>query len=200
MTKTREIADILTGVTMTGDLTIDKGTAKIKLGAGANSGPHGIDFYDTDNAVEWGLYYRTGADTITFELGGTTAKLTLDTTGNLTAAGDITAGGNVISQVTINTQTGTTYTTVLTDQSKLVTLNNASAITLTIPANSSVAYPVGTKIDFAQLGAGQVTFAGAGGVTVNGTPTLKLRDRYSAATCIKIATDSWLLVGDLAES
>ena len=112
----------------------------------------------------------------------------------------ITSDGNVVFQVGINAQTGTTYTTVLADQSKLVTLNNASAITLTIPANSSVAYPVGTKIDFAQLGAGQVTFAGAGGVTVNGTPTLKLRDQYSAATCIKIATDTWLLVGDLAES
>ena len=108
--------------------------------------------------------------------------------------------GNVVSQVSINAQTGTTYTTVLADQSKLVTLTNASAITVTIPANSSVAYPVGTKIDFAQLGAGQVTFAGAGGVTVNATPTLKLRAQYSAATCIKIATDTWLLVGDLAES
>ena len=104
---------------------------------------------------------------------------------------------NVVSQVGINAQTGTTYTTVLADQSKLVTLTNASAITLTIPANSSVAYPVGTKIDFAQLGAGQVTVVGAGGVTVNATPTLKLRDQYSAASCIKTATDTWLLVGDL---
>ena len=121
------------------------------------------------------------------------AKLETTSTG-------IEVTGNVVSEVAINTQTGTTYTTVLADQSKLVTLNNGSAITLTIPANSSVAYPVGTKIDFAQLGAGQVTFAGAGGVTVNGTPTLKLRAQYSAATCIKIATDTWLLVGDLAES
>ena len=105
--------------------------------------------------------------------------------------------GSVVSQVGINAQTGTTYTTVLADQSKLVTLTNASAITLTIPANSSVAYAVGTKIDFAQLGAGQVTVAGAGGVTVNATPTLKFRDQYSAASCIKTATDTWLLVGDL---
>jgi len=112
----------------------------------------------------------------------------------------ITSDGNVVFQVGINAQTGTTYTTVLADQSKLVTLNNGSAITLTIPANSSVAYPVGTKIDFAQLGAGQVTFAGASGVTVNSTPTLKLRAQYSGASCIKTATDTWLLVGDLASS
>jgi len=115
----------------------------------------------------------------------------IDGTGNI----DIT--GNVIAQSAINAQTGTSYTLVLGDASKLVTLDNASAITLTIPANSSVAYPVGTKIDLAQIGAGQVTVAGAGGVTVNSTPGLKFIAQFSAATCIKTATDTWLLVGNL---
>jgi len=118
----------------------------------------------------------------------------IDGTGNI----DIT--GNVIAQSAINAQTGTTYTTVIGDASKLVTLSNASAITVTIPPNSSVAYPVGTKIDFAQIGAGQVTIAAGSGVTVNSTPTLKFRAQYSGATCIKTATNTWLLVGDLAES
>ena len=115
----------------------------------------------------------------------------IDGTGNI----DIT--GNVIAQSAINTQTGTSYTLVIGDASKLVTLSNASAITLTVPANSAVAFPVGTKIDLAQLGAGQVTVAGAGGVTVNATPGLKFVAQYSAATCIKTATDTWLLVGNL---
>ena len=115
----------------------------------------------------------------------------IDGTGNI----DIT--GNVVAQSAINAQTGTTYTLVLSDASKLVTLSNASAITLTIPTNASVAYPVGTKIDLAQIGAGQVTVAGAGGVTVNATPGLKFVAQYSAATCIKTATDTWLLVGNL---
>ena len=100
----------------------------------------------------------------------------------------------------INAQTGTTYTTVLADGGKLVTLSNASAITLTIPPNSSVAYPVGTKLDFIQIGAGQVTVAGGTGVTVNSTPTLKFRAQHSGASCVKIATDTWQLVGDLASS
>lgn len=117
---------------------------------------------------------------------------------DITGTGSVDITGNVIAQSALNAQTGTTYTTVLADASKLVTLSNASAITLTIPANSSVAYPVGTKIDFAQTGAGQVTVAGAGGVTVNATPGLKFRAQYSAATCIKTATDTWLLVGDLS--
>lgn len=119
---------------------------------------------------------------------------------DITGTGDVSITGTVVAQSTLNAQTGTSYTTVLADASKLVTLNNGSAITLTIPTNASVAYPVGTKIDLAQIGAGQVTVAGAGGVTVNSTPTLKFRDQYSAATCIKTATNTWLLVGDLADS
>jgi hypothetical protein len=138
--------------------------------------------------------FTTLVEDTTPQLGGD-----LDLNSNdITGTGDISITGTVIAQSTINAQTGTTYTTVLGDASKLVTLSNASAITLTIPANSSVAYPVGTKIDLAQIGAGQVTVAGASGVTVNSTPTLKFRAQYSAATCIKTATDTWLLVGDLA--
>jgi hypothetical protein len=49
-----------------------------------------------------------------------------------------------------------------------------------------------------QIGAGQVTVVGGSGVTVNATPGLKFRAQYSAATAIKIAADSWVLVGDLA--
>ena len=119
---------------------------------------------------------------------------------DITGTGSVDITGNVIAQSAINAQTGASYTTVLGDASKLVTMSNGSANTLTIPTNASVAYPVGTKIDIASVGAGQTTIAGAGGVTINSTPTLKLRAQYSAATCIKTATDTWLLVGDLAES
>lgn len=97
-----------------------------------------------------------------------------------------------------NAQTGTTYTTVLADQGKMVELSNASAITLTVPTNASVAYPTGTQINLLQTGAGQVTVAGAGGVTVNATPGLKLRAQWSSATLLKRGTDTWVLLGDLS--
>lgn len=112
-------------------------------------------------------------------------------------AGSLYSSGAMVGHAKINAQSGTTYTTVLTDDGKTVTLTNAAAITLTVPANATVAYPVGTKIDLVQLGAGQVTVAGAGGVTVNATPGLKLRDQYSGATLSKIATNTWVLFGDL---
>lgn len=103
-----------------------------------------------------------------------------------------------VINLSLNAQTGTTYTLVLADNGKLVTLSNASAIALTVPTNASVAFPTGAIINIQQIGAGQVTVAGAGGVTVTSTPGLKLRAQYSAASIIKTGTDSWTLIGDLS--
>jgi hypothetical protein len=110
---------------------------------------------------------------------------------------------SALGQLTLNAQTGTTYTFVLTDnRNKLVTASNASAQTYTIPLNSSVAFPTGSSINIIAIGAGQVTIQGAAGVTVASTGAVstapKLRVQYSAATLIKVGTDSWYVVGDLA--
>lgn len=99
---------------------------------------------------------------------------------------------------TVNAQTGTTYTLVLTDDGKLVTLSNAFAITLTVPTNASVAFAVGAQILLAQIGAGQVTVAAAVGVTINSSPGLKISAQWKYATLIKRATDTWDLVGSLS--
>jgi len=98
--------------------------------------------------------------------------------------------------ITLNAQTGTTYTLVLTDNGRLVTLSNAAAITVTVPLNSSVAFATGAIVNLQQIGAGQVTVAGASGVTLNGTGT-KTRAQWSAASLIKTATDTWTLIGDI---
>ena len=98
--------------------------------------------------------------------------------------------------VTTNAQTGTTYTLVLSDKDKLVTLSNASAITLTVPTNASVAYPTGSVVNIQQIGSGQVTVVGDTGVTVNATGTTT-RTQWSAASLVKTATDTWTLIGDL---
>lgn len=103
----------------------------------------------------------------------------------------------VPSLTEINAQTSA-YTTVLGDRDKLVEVSSATGVTLTIPANASVAYPVGTSIDILQTGAGQVTIAGAGGVTVNATPGLKLRTQWSSATIFKRAENTWVVFGDLS--
>jgi len=103
------------------------------------------------------------------------------------------------AMIAINAQTGTTYTTVLADDGKLITCSNASAISVTIPPNSSVAYGIGTQINIAQLGAGQVTLVAGAGVTLNSAGSkLKLGAQYAVATCVKTDTNTWFVVGNLS--
>jgi hypothetical protein len=97
-----------------------------------------------------------------------------------------------------NAQTGTTYTYALTDAGKIVEHLNASAITVTVPPNSTTPFPIGSSINIVCTGAGLVTVAQGSGVTVNATPGLKLRAQWSSATLIKRGTNTWILVGDLA--
>jgi hypothetical protein len=121
------------------------------------------------------------------------------TSGTVTLGIDSTVA---LKNLPINAQSGTTYTTVLSDNGSLVTQTNGSAIATTIALNSSVNYPVGAQITFAQLGAGQVTISGAGGVTVVSTGATvsapNLRAQYSTATAIQISTNNWLVVGDIS--
>lgn len=106
--------------------------------------------------------------------------------------------------LTLNAQTGTTYTFVLTDNGRLVTASNASAQTYSIPTNASVAFPIGTQINIIQIGAGQVTINAvtSGTTTISSTGATatapKLRAQYSSATCIKAGTDLWYVVGDIS--
>jgi hypothetical protein len=116
-------------------------------------------------------------------------------------------GGTVQASaaLALNAQTGTTYTFVLTDaDNKLVTASNASAQTYSIPTNANVAYAIGSQINIIAIGAGQVTInavtSGTTTVLSNGgtAASPKLRVQYSSATCIKVATDTWYVVGDLS--
>jgi hypothetical protein len=91
-----------------------------------------------------------------------------------------------------------TYTLVLADAGKLIRCTKATSMSIIVPLNSAAAYSVGQRIDIMQYGAGQVTISGDTGVTVRATPTNKLRATYSTASIIKIATDEWVLAGDLA--
>lgn len=106
-----------------------------------------------------------------------------------------------------NTPTFTTnnYNLVLSDQYEIILASNgATAGTVQIPTNASVAYPVGTQITIVQTGAGQLTIQAVtpATTTVNSTGATatapKLRAQWSSATCIKTATDTWLVVGDIA--
>lgn len=108
-----------------------------------------------------------------------------------------------VGSVTVNAQTGTTYTFVASDSfNTVVTLSNASAIAVTIPTNATTAFPVGTVLNFAQTGAGQVTVSGASGATLTSigatAATPKTRVQYSAGSAIQTSANNWLVIGDIA--
>jgi hypothetical protein len=158
-------------------------------------------------AGEWGLE----TDTNKVKIGdGTTAWTSLGYTG----AGDVTlTGTQTLTNKTLtdpkinlafNADSGSSYTAVLTDNGKVVTMSNGSGNTFSIPTNASVAFPIGTQINVLQIGAGQTTIQAvtSGTTTIQSTGATaaapKLRVRYSAATCLKAGTDLWYVFGDIA--
>jgi hypothetical protein len=105
--------------------------------------------------------------------------------------------------LTIDAETAS-YTAVLANNGQLVTMNNGSANTFSIPTDANVNFPIGTQINVLQIGAGQTTIQ----AVTSGTTTIvstggtaaapKLRVRYSSATCIKLGVDSWVVMGDIS--
>lgn len=147
-------------------------------------------------------------DVIVGGVAGVAARLGVGTTGQvLTVVGGAPAWGNVAGYtpppLPVNAQTGTTYTLALGDapvanaSQGIVTMNNAAANTLTVPPNSSVAFPVGAQVQVVQLGAGQTTVAAGAGVTVSNPSSLTARVQYSSLVLTQVAANVWVLGGDM---
>jgi hypothetical protein len=132
---------------------------------------------------------------------GSTGDITGITTGTDSGlSGGVTSGTATLRlKLEFDAETGTTYTLVAGNLNQLVTLNNASPITLTVPPS---VFSAGDVINIAQIGLGQVTLAQGAGVTINSTGASatapKLRARYSAASIICTASNTFLVVGDIA--
>lgn len=128
--------------------------------------------------------------------GGTTGQVLSKTSGTDLAFTWIEQDDTTIS---FNAQTGTTYTLVIADLGKIVTLSNASTITLTVPPS---VFATGNIINIQQIGVGQVTLAQGAGVTITSTGATstapKLRAQYSAASIICTGSNTFTVVGDLA--
>jgi len=114
---------------------------------------------------------------------------------NLTASQIPTLSSAKVPTLDTNAQTDS-YTLVLGDAGKTVLMGKATAQTLTIPLNSSVAFPTGTKIDVIQTGAGETTIAATSGVTLNSEGSKKkINAQWQAVSMVKTASDTWVLIG-----
>ena len=198
---------LATGISDTATtMTVATGTGSALMG-GVTLATGNIDIFtvaiDPDTQYEEVVFVtQVNSDTLTIvrgqagtsniaHSGGATVKHVL-TSSDLNA---FEAGLN--ETIPLNTQTGTTYTIAATDAGDLVTLTNAAAIALTVPTNATIPFAIGTQVTIAQGGVGKVTVAGAVGVTVNAADGyLSLRTQWSTGTLIKVATNSWILIGD----
>jgi hypothetical protein len=206
-----EANEVAAKLTTKGDLLVTTGSALNRLAVGTNDQVLLADSAAT-NGVKWGTVSATGlaSDAVTtakiLDANVTEAKLASNAVATAKIAdnavtqaklADRVIGSAEYDSLSLNAQTGTTYTLVLADAHKVVTLNNSSAITLTVPPNSSVAFETGDQVNLLQLGAGQVTVAAGSGVTLRAQGTrVKLNGQYALATLVKIGTDEWVLVGN----
>jgi hypothetical protein len=111
----------------------------------------------------------------------------------------INSNFTLLETLGINAQTGTTYPVVLTDAGLMITMTNVAANIVTIPANASVAFPIGTQLNFMQAGAGTTSIAiTTDTLNVAGSLSLDMSGQYYAATALKIAATEWVLFGGLA--
>ena len=132
----------------------------------------------------------------------TTAKIAPSvtlTTPNIGAAiaTSLYATNAVVDHSATNVRT-TNYTLVIGDDGIIVETNSASNIIITVPADATTNFPIGTRITILRANTGAATVTGAVGVTVNATPGLNLRAQWSAATLLKRAANTWVLMGDLS--
>jgi hypothetical protein len=160
------------------------------LGTKPNQAPINADLGDL--AYQDGANSRIGPITVT---GGNVGIRIQDPQNAL----DVSGTARATQGMPIITEAGTAKTLALTDNGGYVRTTSGSAVTITVPLNSSVAFPTGAEIVVFQDGAGLVTFAATGGVTIKSKDSnLSLGGQYSAATLKKVATDTWDLIGDLA--
>jgi hypothetical protein len=207
------------GLTVAGAIWLDDSTGKyyvrygsqfIEIGVQGERGATGVTGAASNVTGPTGSVGATGstgaASTVTGPTGstGSTGAASVVTgptgpsAGPTGSSGPTGPAGSFSDAQSINAL-ATGYTLVIGDAGKLVTMDAATGtITVTIPLASSVAFPTGTHVDVARLGVAAVRVTGATGVTVNATPGSNLRAQYSAATAIRYAGDTWLVVGDLS--
>jgi hypothetical protein len=150
-----------------------------------DSPPHDTQHADANDAIE-ALQAKVGVDSSAVATSHDYKIDALET--------DVTN----INELQFSYQTAS-YTLVLSDAGKAVQMTVASANNLTVPPNSSVAFPVGTQILVIQQGSGQTTIVAGAGVTLYSKDSnLKLSAQWCAATLIKANTDTWIIVGDLS--
>lgn len=164
------------------------------LSAGSNFDAGAINTEDIANSAI--TEAKIASASVTTSKLGSSLALTTPNIGAATGA-SLNCTNAVIDHPATNVRTSN-YTLVLGDDGIIIETNSTSAVIISVPLESSVAFPIGSKITIIRANSGAASVAGVSGVTVNATPGLVLRAQWSAATLLKRAANSWLLMGDLS--
>lgn len=159
---------------------------------------HQIQIEISDAAGKWFDFVSTIDDPSNFLIGTINhAEFPYDGTSYVKIGGNNITTNLLNKGALVNIQSGTTYTPTILDAYRITKLTNASPITVTIPPYTDLNFDHNTRIDFYQAEAGQVTFVGGTGVTIQTAETLKLRKQWSVCSLVKQADNVWLITGDL---
>jgi hypothetical protein len=192
--------------------TLDSGFVTA-YGEGENTGENhlhrGFVFDNSDSTWKLSSGFLHPVDNVIDFTGATFDPITI---GSASVSGNVSASafigdGSQLTGIPISTKADklntfdnetANYTLILSNADQIVEMNVGSANTLTVPPNSDVAFSVGTELTVLQTNTGQTTLTPGSGVTINGTPGLKLRAQWSSAVLIKRAENTWVAIGDLS--
>jgi hypothetical protein len=191
------------------DSNATSGTLLKGTGAGSSewsSTLPSVSFGTDGSGVDVTWYSATAGDNMLWDasdeklvITGTNGQNALEVAdGDVEITDALTVTGTTTTYLNVITDSGTTRTPALTDAGAYILCTHGSGMTVTLPQDSAVAFPIGTHIIFERNGAGTLTFAAGTGATVNSKGgTLTCADRYTTIACVKIAANTWTIFGNI---
>jgi hypothetical protein len=184
---------------------------KLLVGSGASttawtSTLPSVGFGTDGSGVDVTWYSATAGDNMLWDasdeklvITGTNGQNALEVAdGDVEITDALTVTGTTTTYLNVITDSGTTRTPALTDASAYILCTHGSGMTITLPQDSAVAFPIGTNIIFERNGAGTLTFAAGTGATVRSKGgTLTCADQYTTVAAVKQAANTWTIFGNI---
>jgi|TARA_R110000824_G_scaffold68719_1_gene177453 hypothetical protein len=194
---TTAAASGLAGGTTTGNATLTLNLPGVTAAQAFGTDGSGVDVTMHSSTAGDALVWSAANESLTITgTNGQDALVVAD--GDVAITDALTVTGTTQTYLNVITDSGTTRTPALTDASAYILCTHGSGMTVTLPQDSAVAFPVGTQIVFERNGAGTLTFAAGTGATVNSKGgTLTCADRYTTVAAVKIAANTFTIFGNI---